>query len=33
MGEPAHRGHGDGTIGEAVTGMTGKVFGANCAVQ
>ena len=31
--EPAHRGHGDGKIGEAVPGMTGKVFGANCAVQ
>jgi hypothetical protein len=31
--EPAHRGHGDGKIGEAVPGMTGKVFGATCAVE
>jgi hypothetical protein len=31
--EPAHRGHGDGKIGDPVPGMTGKVFGANCAVQ
>lgn len=31
--EPAHRAHGDGKIGDAVPGMTGKVFGATCAVQ
>ena len=31
--EPAHRGHGDGKMGEPVPGMTGKVFAANCAVQ
>ena len=30
---PAHRAHGDGKIGDAVPGMPGKVFGANCAVQ
>jgi hypothetical protein len=31
--EPAHRAHGDGKIGEAVPGSTGKVFGAGCTVQ
>jgi hypothetical protein len=31
--EPAHRAHGDGKIGEAVPGMTGKVFGAGCSVN
>ena len=31
--EPAHRGHGDGKIGEAVPGMAGKVFGAGCSVN
>ena len=31
--EPAHRAHGDGKIGEAVPGMSGKVFGAGCSVN
>ena len=31
--EPAHRGHGDGKIGEAVPGSAGKVFAAGCAVR
>ena len=31
--ESAHRAHGDGKIGEAVPGMTGKVFGAGCSVN
>lgn len=31
--EPAHRAHGDGSIGDAIPGMTGKVFGAGCSVQ
>jgi hypothetical protein len=31
--EPAHRAHGDGKIGEAVPGSTGKVFGAGCSVD
>jgi hypothetical protein len=31
--EPAHRAHGDGKIGEAVPGNTGRVFGTGCAVQ
>lgn len=31
--EPAHRGHGDAKIGEAVPGMAGKVFGAGCSVN
>jgi hypothetical protein len=31
--ESAHRGHGDGKIGEAVPGMPGKVFGAGCSVN
>jgi hypothetical protein len=31
--EPAHRAHGDGKIGEAVPGVTGKVFGAGCSVN
>lgn len=31
--EPAHRAHGDGTIGEAVPGQAGKFFGANCSVS
>lgn len=31
--EPAHRAHGDAQPGEAVPGMTGKIFAANCSVQ
>jgi hypothetical protein len=31
--ESAHRGHGDGKIGEAVPGMPGKLFGAGCSVN
>jgi hypothetical protein len=31
--EPAHRGHGDGKIGEPVPGRAGRVFGAGCSVQ
>jgi hypothetical protein len=31
--EAAHRGHGDGKIGEAVPGTPGKVFGAGCNVN
>jgi hypothetical protein len=31
--EPAHRAHGDGTIGEAVPGSAGKVFDAGCNVR
>jgi uncharacterized repeat protein (TIGR01451 family) len=31
--EAGHRGHGDGKIGEAVPGMSGKVFGAGCSVN
>ena len=31
--EAAHRGHGDGKIGEAVPDMPGKVFGAGCSVN
>lgn len=31
--EPAHRAHGDGKIGEAVPGVTGKRFGTGCSVQ
>jgi hypothetical protein len=31
--EPAHRAHGDAKIGEAVPGVTGKVFGTGCKVQ
>jgi hypothetical protein len=30
---PAHLAHGDGKIGEAVPGATGKVFGAGCSVD
>jgi hypothetical protein len=30
--EPAHRAHGDGKVGEAVPGQTGKTFGAGCSV-
>jgi hypothetical protein len=31
--EPAHRAHGDATIGEAVPGSPGKKFGAGCSVN
>ena len=31
--EPAHRAHGDGKIGEAVPGQSGKVFGSGCGVN
>lgn len=31
--EPAHRAHGDGKIGDAVPGQTGKTFGTGCSVQ
>ena len=31
--EPAHRAHGDGRVGEAVPGMSGRVFAASCGVQ
>lgn len=31
--EPAHRAHGDGMVGEAVPGATGRVFTASCGVQ
>jgi hypothetical protein len=31
--EPAHRAHGDGAIGDAIPGMTGKTFGTGCTVQ
>jgi hypothetical protein len=31
--EPAHRGHGDAKIGEAVPNNAGKVFGAGCSVR
>jgi hypothetical protein len=30
---PAHLAHGDGKIGEAVPGQTGKVFGTGCSVR
>jgi hypothetical protein len=30
--EPAHRAHGDGTIGESVPGNVGKTFGPGCTV-
>lgn len=31
--EPAHRAHGDAKIGEAVPGLTGKIFSTGCTVQ
>jgi hypothetical protein len=31
--EPAHRGHGDGKVGEAVPGSLGRVFTSTCGVQ
>jgi hypothetical protein len=31
--KPAHLAHGDGEVGDAVPGMTGKTFGAGCSVQ
>ena len=31
--EPAHRAHGDGKIGEPVTGQPGKTFGSGCSVR
>jgi hypothetical protein len=31
--ERAHRGHGDGMVGEAVPGSSGRVFTASCGVQ
>jgi hypothetical protein len=31
--EPAHRGHGDAKVGEAVPGQAGKTFTASCGVQ
>lgn len=31
--EPAHRAHGDAEVGEAVPGVTGKVFSASCTLQ
>ena len=31
--EPAHRGHGDGMVGEAVPGSPGRVFAESCSVR
>jgi hypothetical protein len=31
--EPAHRGHGDGKVGEAVPGLPGKTFASGCDVK
>ena len=31
--EPAHRGHGDGMVGEAVPGSPDRVFTASCSVR
>jgi hypothetical protein len=31
--EPAHRAHGDGKVGEAVPGESGRTFAQNCAVR
>lgn len=31
--EPAHRGHGDAKVGEAVPGAAGKTFGTGCVVK